>query len=151
MLSTAAQVAGARTAHSRVPPRQPPPERQGLFHPLSLHSAKPGTLVNGDCSRCSLPQILTQVHKAHDHVCVVEEGAILDAGQLGRAAAARSRGQEALAVVGMRRSKRLLPGLGRAGPSPGPGLPPLLVRRPALVVVAGQGVVQIQHKERRGL
>lgn len=99
----------------------------------------------------TLPQILTQVHKAHDHVRIVEEGAVLRAGYWGRAAASRSRGQKALAVQGVRSSSGRLPELGRAGPSAAPRLPPLLVRCPVLVVVVGQGVVQIQHEERRGL
>lgn len=111
----------------------------------------PGTWKGGNVLIVTLPQILTQVHKAHDHVRVVEEGAVLSAGQWGRSAAARSRGKEALAVEGVRSSGGRLPKLGRAGPSTGPGLPPLLVQRRVHVVVVGQGVVQIQHEEGCGL
>lgn len=133
------------------PPRQPDRSAKGSST-LSLRTAPvPEKWKEGDVFVVTLPQILTQVHKAHDHVCVVEKGAVLSAGHWGRAAASRSRGQKALAVQGVRSSRGRLPELGRAGPSAAPGLPPLLVRCPVFVVVVGQGVVQIQHEERRGL
>lgn len=92
-----------------------------------------------------------QVHKAHDHVGVVEEGAVLRAGQWGRAAAARCRGQEALARQRVCGCGRRRPGPGRAGLSMGPGVPRVPLQRPVLVVIGGQGVVQIQHEEGCGL
>lgn len=40
-----------------------------------------GNWKGGNVLVVTRPQILTQVHKAHDHVCVVEKGAVLGAGQ----------------------------------------------------------------------
>lgn len=149
-----AALRGARGRRGRPRPRrwrersQPGLAPQGPLHPLPCPASRPGDWKGG-CR--TPPQFLTQVHKAHDHVRVVEEGAVLRAGQRGRAAAANSRSQKALAVGRVRSSGGRLPGLRRAGSSPGPGLPPLLARRPVLVLVVRQGVVQIQHEEGRGL
>lgn len=58
------------------PPRQPDRSAKGSST-LSLRTAPvPEKWKEGDVFVVTLPQILTQVHKAHDHVCVVEGGAV---------------------------------------------------------------------------
>jgi hypothetical protein len=136
------------------------PEHQLSHIPAARARARSSTsshhLSPGDCKggiyppRDATPKILTQVHKAHDHVRVVEESAVLRASQWGRTATG-SRGQETLAVQGVCSAGRRLPELGRAGPSVGPRLLPHTLRCPILFVVIGQGVVEIQHEEWSGL
>lgn len=90
LLPSAAQVVGAPAV----------PHSSRVHSSTASHHLTPETGKEGSALGVTLPQILTQVHKAHDHVRVVEESAVLRAGQWGRTAAGPW-SQKALSVQGV--------------------------------------------------